>query len=123
MKENGLKSEFKFFSYIISLSTLSAFIVAYLYSINLGYDPMAMGFFLAFLYFVIVLSLYSGKDKIIHELTAAKQNSAAEQSSATKQSSGNIPSGLVDDLQKNLTKYENLVRKLKDEKIKLKSAV
>lgn len=123
MKENGLKSQVKFFSYIISLSTLSAFIVAYMYSINLGYDPMTMGLFLAFLYLVIVLSLFTGKDKIIQDLTANKQNSATEQSSASKQSSRITTSGLVDDLQKNLIKYENLVRKLKDENAKLKSSV
>jgi len=49
------------------------------------------------------------KDKLIRELKAAKQ------------SSGTAPAGLVDDLQKNLTKYKNLVKKLKDENKKLKS--
>ena len=49
------------------------------------------------------------KDKLIRELKAAKQ------------SSGTAPAGLVDDLQKNLTKYKTLVRKLKDENTKLKS--
>lgn len=61
MRENELNSKGRRFIYIITLSTLLAFIVAYICSINLGYDPIAMCFFLGFLYLVIVLSLFTGE--------------------------------------------------------------
>ena len=67
MGKDELNSEGRKFKYIIISYTLFTFILAFMYSIYLGYDPMVMVFFLGFLYFVIVLSLFSEKQQISYD--------------------------------------------------------